>query len=111
MNNLIFKTKFHITFEMITTSNQGLLYLPIPYVPCCEKLDFVACQQQRRRSACASALESIIAKPVTCKKEDKKVKFHRQTYADPDNSKGGGVGGGGVASRGKLVPVFLLGNK
>ena len=39
-----------------------------------EKLDFVVCKQQRRRSACASAksyqlsLESMIAKPATCKK-------------------------------------------
>ena len=55
---------------MIATSDQGLLYLPysVCTIPCCEKLDFVACKQQRRRSACASALESIIAKPVTCKK-------------------------------------------
>ena len=44
---------------------------PIRYVPGCEKLDFVACKQQRRRSAYASAqlaLESIVAKPALCKK-------------------------------------------
>ena len=32
----------------------------------------------------------------------------RHAYADPDNSKGGG---GRIASRGRFVPVFLLGNK
>ena len=44
----------------------------------------------------------------------------RHACADPDNSNGGGVGGGGggggwgegrIASRGRFVPVFLLGNK
>ena len=31
------------------------------------KPDFVACKQQRCRPACASALESMIAKPATCR--------------------------------------------
>ena len=37
----------------------------------------------------------------------------RHACADPDNSNGGGGGGGGgqIASRGRFVPVFLLGNK
>ena len=36
----------------------------------------------------------------------------RHACADPDNSNGGGGGGEGrIASRGRFVPVFLLGNK
>ena len=37
----------------------------------------------------------------------------RHGCADPDNSNGGGGGGGGcrIASRGRFVPVFLLGNE
>ena len=37
----------------------------------------------------------------------------RHACADPDNSNGGGGGGGEcrIASRGRFVPVFLLGNK
>ena len=41
----------------------------------------------------------------------------RHACADPDNSNGGcgggggGGGGGRIASRGRFVPVFLLGNK
>ena len=35
----------------------------------------------------------------------------RHACADPDNSKGGGGWEGRIASRGRFVPVFLLGNK
>ena len=36
----------------------------------------------------------------------------RHACADPDTSSvGGGGGGGRIASRGRFVPVFLLGNK
>ena len=82
--------------------------------------NFFVCKQQRRRSASAPAqfyllsLESMIAKPATCKKYKIPV---RHACADPDNSNGGGGGGGGmggggrIASRGRFVPVFLLGNK
>ena len=41
----------------------------------------------------------------------------RHVCADPDNSNRGGGGGGGgggegrIASRGRFVPVFILGNK
>ena len=56
------------------------------------------------------SLESMIAKPATCKKKS----CQTCVPADPDNSNGGGGGGGGegrIASRGWFVPVFLLGNK
>ena len=68
-------------------------------------IQFRVCKQQRHRSASAPAqfLESRHAKnkiPV------------RHACADPDNSnKGGGGGKGRIASRGRFVPVFLLGNK
>ena len=34
-----------------------------------------------------------------------------ETHMTCDFSEGGGGGGGGIASRGRFVPVFLLGNK
>ena len=64
------------------------------------------------------SLESTIAKPNTCKKKKKNPVRH--ACADPDNSNGGGGeeggggkggGGGRITSRGRFVPVFLLGNK
>ena len=39
-----------------------------------------------------------------------KIKIHRQTCVRGSRQRGGG-GGGGIASRGRFVPVFLLGNK
>ena len=63
--------------------------------------NFFVCKQQRRRSASAPAqfyqlsLESMIAKPATCKKIKNKIPV-RHACADPDNSNGGGGGGGGV---------------
>ena len=76
---------------------------PIPYEPCCGKLDFVACKQQRRRSACAStqqlALESIIAKPATCKNENENIipssDMRVRIQTTPTGPGGGGGGGGG----------------
>ena len=71
--------------------------------------------QQRRRSASAPAqfyqlsLESMIAKPATCKKIKNKIPV-RHACADPDNSNGGGLGDR-IASRRRFVPVFILGNK
>ena len=57
------------------------------------------------------SLESMIAKLNTCKKIKNKIPV-RHACADPDNFNGGGGGGGGrIASRGRFVPVFLLGNK
>ena len=55
------------------------------------------------------ALKSIIAKHLLhAKNENKKYNSTaRHACADPDNSNGGG----GIASRGKFVPVFLLKNK
>ena len=78
---------------------------PLVYRPCIFKLatsrfypipreTFLVCKQQRRRSASAPtqfyqlSLESMIAKPATCK--NKKIKFlSRHACANPDNSKGG----------------------
>ena len=72
------------------------------------------CKQQRRRSASAPAqfyqlsLESMIAKPATCKKQ--KIKFLSDMHAwiQTIPTEGGGVR---FASRGRFVPVFILGNK
>ena len=74
------------------------------------------CKQQRRRSASAPAqfyqlsLESMIAKPATCKKNKKNKIPVRHACADPDNSNRGG-GEGRIAYWGRFVPVFLLRNK
>ena len=89
---------------MITTSDQGLLYLP----------HSVCTLLRETRLCCMQTTKAQISLRIraTCKNRKIKIKFHRQTCvcgSDPDNSKGGG--GGGVASRGKFVPVFLLGNK
>ena len=70
------------------------------------------CKQQRRRSASAPAqfyqlsLESMIAIPAICKKNKNScqtcVRGSRQFQQR---------GGGRIASRGRFVPVFILGNK
>ena len=64
------------------------------------------------------SLESTIAKPNTCKKKKKKscqtcVRGSRQFQRGGGEEGGGGKGGGGgrITSRGRFVPVFLLGNK
>ena len=73
-------------------------------------------KQHRRRSASSPAqfyqlsLESMIAKPATCKKIKNKIPV-RHACADPDSSNGGGGGGGRIASRGMFVSIFILGNK
>ena len=78
--------------------------------------NFFVCKQQRRRSASTPAqfyqlsLESMIAKPATCKKY--KIKFLSDMRARIQTipTEGGG-GGGQIASRGRFVLVFILGNK
>ena len=91
---------------------------PLVYRPCIlaflpnSARNFFVCKQQRRRSASAPAqfyqlsLESMIAKPATCKK----IKFLSDMRAriQPIPTEGGG---GRIASRGRFVPVFSLGNK
>ena len=79
--------------------------------------NFFVCKQQRSRSASTPAqfyqlsLESMIAKPATCKKL--KIKFLSDMRARIQTipTEGGGGGGGRIASRGRFVPVFILGNK
>ena len=75
--------------------------------------NFFVCKQQRRRSASAPvqfyqlSLESMIAKLATCKKL--KIKFLSDMRARIQTIPT--EGGGRIASRGRFVPVFILGNK
>ena len=55
------------------------------------------------------SLESMIAKPATCKKKSCQTCVRGSRQFQPGG--GGGGGGGRIASRGRFVPVFLLGNK
>ena len=80
--------------------------------------NFFVCKQQRRRSARAPAqiyqlsLESMIAKPATCKKIKFLSDMRARIQTIPTGGGGGGGGGGSrIASRGRFVPIFLLGNK
>ena len=77
--------------------------------------NFFVCKQQRRRSASAPAqfyqlsLESMIAKPATCKKKKKKscrtcVRGSRQFQRVGGG--GGGGGGGGVEARRPVINLF-----
>ena len=95
-------------------SKKPLVYRPciLAFLPNSARIFFV-CKQQRRRSASAPAqfyqlsLESMIAKPATCKKY--KIKFLSEMRARIQTIPT--EGGGRIASRGRFVPVFILGNK